>query len=401
MNNIESFNQPRANSEWSSSKNDGDDLEENLWESEQLYNMLVETMTDGLIVRDKDGSIVFVNERLCQMWGRPKEELIGHFMTDFLNEENRDVFEAQIAKRQQGIYEPYEIKWMLKDGQLITTIMSPKTIFGSDGNFKGSFAVVTDITARKEAEEALKKQAIELARSNSELEQFAYVSSHDLQEPLRKIQAFGERLRAICGDSINDQGRDYLARMQNAAKRMQVLINDLLTFSRVTTMAKPFKLVDLNQVLQAVLLNLELLIEQTKGRIEFDELPTITGDATQMRQLLQNLIGNALKFRRKDVTPVVKIQAQIFKSVKKKTSENSSTSNVCQITIADNGIGFDEKYADRIFGVFQRLHARDVYEGTGIGLAICRKIVERHHGDIAAKSIPGKGSTFIVTLPIK
>jgi PAS domain S-box-containing protein len=241
------------------------------------------------------------------------------------------------------------------------------------------------------------RQRQELTRSNDELQQFAFVASHDLQEPLRKIKAFGDRLKSSCGDALNPQGRDYLDRMQNAAQRMQTLIEDLLALSRVTTRAQPFVPVNLTQIIQEVLSDLEVRIQQTGGRVEVGELPTIYGDPLQMRQLLQNLIGNALKFHRQQQPPTVKIYSQNLIN----SSENISVaSEHCQLIVEDNGIGFNEKYLDRIFNVFQRLHGRSEYEGTGIGLAICRKIVERHHGSITAQSQLGQGTKFIVTLPI-
>ena len=371
-------------------------IKEELHHSEELYRKLVETMTDGLIVRDKDGWITYVNSSLCEMWGCLRDDLIGRRMEEFLDEENAPIFAEQMIKRRKGIYEPYEITWTRKNGRKITTIMSPKSVFDADGNFQNSFAAVTDITARKAAEEALAQQALELTRSNAELEQFAYVSSHDLQEPLRKIQAFGSRLKTKCGDALTDQGRDYLERMQNAAKRMQILISDLLMFSRVTTNAQPFSMVDLNRVLHNAVSNLHMPIEQTKAEVVCGEMPTIEADLTQMHQLLQNLIANALKFHRDNEAPVVKIYAKRLEY-----PEGRPFGELCQIFVEDNGIGFDEKYLDRIFGVFQRLHGRNVYEGTGIGLAVCQKIVDRHGGKITAKSASGEGATFIVTLPVK
>ncbi|PMB48168.1 histidine kinase [Fischerella thermalis CCMEE 5330] len=238
------------------------------------------------------------------------------------------------------------------------------------------------------------RQRQELSRSNEELQEFAFVASHDLQEPLRKIKTFGDRLKASYGDVLNEQGRDYLERMQNAARRMQTLIEDLLTLSRVTTRAQPFVAVDLLQVTQEVLSDLEISIQQTGATIEIGELPVIDADPLQIRQLLQNLIGNALKFHQKEIQPIVKIYSQLLYDPEHVSAEQ------CQIIVEDNGIGFNEKYLDRIFNVFQRLHGRSEYDGTGIGLAICRKIVERHQGTINARSEPGQGAKFIVTLPI-
>jgi light-regulated signal transduction histidine kinase (bacteriophytochrome) len=246
------------------------------------------------------------------------------------------------------------------------------------------------------------RQRQELAYSNAELQQFAYIASHDLQEPLRKIQAFSNRLKEKCSEALTEQGHDYLDRMQNAAQRMQALIDDLLIFSRVTTKPQPFVPVNLAQSVQEVLGDLEIRIEYSRGQVEVGELPTIYADPTQIRQLLQNLISNALKFHHPAEPPIVKIEGQILKNQELASSDGSSPVNeLCQITITDNGIGFDEKYLDRIFHVFQRLHGRTEYEGTGMGLAICRKIAERHGGSITARSTSGQGTTFIVTLPVK
>jgi light-regulated signal transduction histidine kinase (bacteriophytochrome) len=244
----------------------------------------------------------------------------------------------------------------------------------------------------------------QLQQSNRELEDFASVASHDLQEPLRKILAFGDRLKARSGDSLSDEGRMYLDRMQNAAGRMQVLINDLLTFSRVATRAQPFERVSLGAIVREVASDLEARVDETGGRIEIGELPEVDADPTQMRQLFQNLLGNGLKFRRPDEPPIVRVSGRVLTGNGRLDSGNSASDEdapFCEIRIEDNGIGFDEKYLDRIFNIFQRLHGRNVYEGTGIGLAVCRKIVERHGGTISARSRPNEGAAFIVTLPVE
>jgi signal transduction histidine kinase len=253
----------------------------------------------------------------------------------------------------------------------------------------------SEIMDRNRAEEDLVEFADKLEKSNRELESFAHVASHDLKEPLRKIKSFGDRLAAKYADTLDDRGCDYLNRMQSAANRMQNLIDGLLTFSRVTTKANPVEPVDLNTLASDVIGDLETRVEQTGGRIEVDNLPTVKADPLQMRQLMQNLIGNALKFFRENEPPVVKVQGEMI------YDSEGDGSEVCQITIEDNGIGFEEEYAERIFDVFQRLHGRQQYEGTGIGLSICKRIVERHKGKIIAKSSPGKGASFIVTLPVK
>lgn len=260
-------------------------------------------------------------------------------------------------------------------------------------------ALEIEIAERKRAEEKMKEFTVELERSNRELQDFAFVASHDLQEPLRKIQAFGDRLKTKYGSSFNDEGRDYLERMQNAARRMHTLINDLLTFSRITTKGQQFVPVNLDHIARDVVSDLEVRIQQTGGQVEIEPLPAIEADPLQMRQLMQNLIGNALKFHRKDAPPVVKVHGELMKNG---ASDNGDASDnaVCRVIVSDNGIGFDEKYLDRIFTPFQRLHSGSEYEGTGMGLAVCRKIVERHGGILTAQSEPGQGATFFITLPI-
>ncbi len=260
--------------------------------------------------------------------------------------------------------------------------------------------IIRDITERKQAEEELRSFAAKLAWSNRELEEFASVASHDLQEPLRKVRAFGDRLKALCGEGLPETGRDYLERMQSAAVRMQTLIEDLLTFSRVTTKAKPFVAIELEQVAREVLSDLEVTIGQLGGRVELGKLPVIEADQLQIRQMLQNLISNGLKFHKESEAPVVKIHCELDKEQSGSYS-TSSDDRSFQLVVEDNGIGFDEKYREKIFGIFQRLHGRGEFEGTGIGLAVCRKIAERHGGDITARSTPGQGAKFIVTLPLR
>ena len=258
-----------------------------------------------------------------------------------------------------------------------------------------------EVVERQQAEERLRATAVRLERSNRELQDFAYVASHDLQEPLRKVQAFGDRLKAACAKSLGAEGRDYLERMQAAAKRMQILIDDLLAFSRVTTKANPFERVDLNKIAQEVLSDLEVRIQQTGGQVVLGKFPALEADPLQMRQLFQNLLGNALKFHQESKPPFVRISGEVLNQPPPGSPPGSPPEEFCQITIEDKGIGFDEKYLDRIFILFQRLHGRSTYDGTGIGLAICRKIADRHGGSISAKSSPGEGSTFIVTLPLR
>jgi light-regulated signal transduction histidine kinase (bacteriophytochrome) len=225
------------------------------------------------------------------------------------------------------------------------------------------------------------------------------VASHDLQEPLRKIRAFGDRLEMKCKDLLDETATECITRMQSAAARMQELIEGILTLSRITTRSCEYEQVDLALVAQQVVGDLETQIERVRGRVDIGKMPTIQAEPLQIRLLLQNLIGNALKFHRADEPPVVTIEARYVGNERRKPGR-SYDDEKCLITVVDNGIGFDEQYKERIFGIFQRLHPRDVYEGTGIGLAICRRIVEFHGGQITAQSVPGSGSTFEVLLPV-
>jgi signal transduction histidine kinase len=238
-----------------------------------------------------------------------------------------------------------------------------------------------------ESSNALLRHAAELARSNAELEQFASIASHDLQEPLRKIQTFAAHLTVREQDRLSEEGRDFLRRMSTAASRMRALIDDLLLFSRVSTNGRPFVPVDLNEVVAQVLVDLELSIEERGATVSVGQLPTVAADPVQMRQLLQNLLENALKFRRDGVVPEVNVESGV-------------RDGIVELTVRDNGLGFEAQYASRIFRAFERLNGTSAYPGTGIGLALCRKIAERHHGAITADGELGTGATFTVRLPI-
>jgi PAS domain S-box-containing protein len=349
---------------------------------------ILDTMADALFVIDADGCIRVVNHAVHELLGWRDSDLVGRTI-DRLEELSGDETISRtlrdLAKR--GAIRDQERRLRHADGHAIAVSVSISPITEQDVQ-EGAVVIARDIRARKRAEEELQSALTRLEQSNRELEDFAYVASHDLQEPLRKIQAFGDLLRSKHAAALPEQARDYIERMQSAAKRMQVLINDLLSFSRVTTKAQPFAPVDLGHVAAEVVKDLEVRLHESGGQIMVGALPTIDADALQMRQLLQNLAGNALKFHRPDVPPAVEIRGAI-------------DGNRCRIAVSDNGIGFEEKYADRIFTMFERLHGRGQYEGTGIGLAICRKIAERHGGEIRAHSTPGAGATFVVTLPAR
>jgi PAS domain S-box-containing protein len=348
---------------------------------------ILETMADALFVLDADGCIRVVNGPARALLGYEQSDLLGRSI-DTLEVMSGDATISRTLRElsRRGAIRDQERLLRHKDGHAIDVSISISPV--SDVKVQeGAVVIARDIRERKRAEEELHSAMRRLEQSNRELEDFAYVASHDLQEPLRKIQAFGDRLKAKHAEALAPEGRDYVERMQAAAKRMQILINDLLSFSRVTTKAQPFVRVDLGQIAHEVAHDLELRAHDAGGEISIGELPTIDADPLQMRQLLQNLASNALKFHREGVPPRVEISGDVDTAY-------------ARIVIKDNGIGFEEKYAERIFTMFERLHGRGSYEGTGIGLAICRKIAQRHGGEIAARSTPGQGSTFIVTLPL-
>ncbi|MEM9673146.1 MAG: ATP-binding protein [Bacteroidota bacterium] len=266
-----------------------------------------------------------------------------------------------------------------------------------DGTAFGCLIVTEDIGVFSLTEDELRNKLYALESAQESLEQFAYVASHDLQEPLRKIQAFGGRIKTRYADKFDDTGQDYFNRMQSAAKRMQTLIDDLLKYSRVGRIQNAFEPIDLNQLLQEVISDLETTIDESGATVEVDDLPTIEGEITQLRQLFQNRLSNAIKFKREGIPPRISIKSRRLKP--EEVDSPNSVSEPYEITVADNGIGFDEKYLDHIFNIFQRLHGRNQYPGTGIGLAICRKIAENHQGDIYATSEEEKGTTFYVILP--
>ena len=241
----------------------------------------------------------------------------------------------------------------------------------------------------------LRERAAGLERSNAELGEFAYIASHDLQEPLRKIRAFAGRLEATQAEAFDDTGKDYLARMTNAASRMQTLIDDLLSYARVSSKGESFQSVDLNRIVEEVLGDLEVAVQEAAVQLEVGDLPTADADPTQMRQLLQNLVSNAIKFRRPGEAAVVRIRGLNGAA----GGTDLDHDDTVRFAVEDEGIGFEPQYAERIFTVFQRLHGRSEYEGTGVGLAVCMKIAQRHGGTITATGHPGQGARFVVSIP--
>jgi PAS domain S-box-containing protein len=359
---------------------------ETLQKLKHRYELILNSAGEGICGFDEEGKAAFVNPAVTRITGWPAEELLGKAEPELFcaNGEPRRIDPMDGNANEQVLYR--------KDGSRFP-VEVVRTRIEERGRQAGTVVILKDITERKRTEEALSQKANELARSNAELEQFAFVASHDLQEPLRKIQSFGDRLKTKCNGALDPEALDYLERMQSASARMRTLIDDLLAFSRVIRDSSPFGTVDLGQVTREVLGDLEVRTERSGGRVEVGDMPLIEADATQMRQLMLNLIGNALKFQPAGGKPVVKVNSRLFASM--------SGEEFCELTVQDNGIGFDDQYAEKIFTVFQRLHGRGEYEGTGVGLAVCRRITDRHRGTVVAKGELGKGATFTVTLPVR
>lgn len=404
--------------------------------AERNMRQLADSMPQMVWTADINGENDFFNQRCYDYNGMTFEETRDGGWLATIHPDDR---QQTLDRRTRAIAarEPYTMEYRLRrasDGMYRWHLAQGVPDFPGEGNLPRWIGVCTDIHGIKLAEAALRRSeaeirllnesleervrgrtaeldrsnqqlaraneelhdsSVRLERSNRELHDFASVASHDLQEPLRKVQAFGDRLNTVCRDAIGEQGRDYLDRMLNASKRMQSLIQDLLKFARVTSQAQPFLPVDLAQVTREVLSDLEVRIAETNARVEVGDLPTIEADGVQMRQLIQNLIGNALKFHQEGRPPIIRVYVETPEDGK----AAEATVPMSRLVVEDNGIGFDERYLDRIFTVFQRLHGRNEYEGTGVGLAICRKIAQRHGGDITAKSVPGQGSAFLVAIP--
>ena len=350
-----------------------------------------------------DHAATFASNNIKTQLGHEPFEFLDDpgFWTHHIHPEDAPRVFAEMDRLFKTGHHVQEYRFRHKDGRYLWMRDEMVLVADNAGTPLEVVGYWVDITDRKRAEQSVRDYAERLERSNRELEDFAYVASHDLQEPLRKIEAFGDRLQTKCGDALSDDGKLYLERMQNAAGRMRALINSLLSYSRVTTKAQPFAPVDLTDVARDAVSDLHVRIERSGAKIECGAMPTIDADPMQMRQLLLNLVGNALKFQKEGEAPLVRIGAELCNRDGSGPVPADPNDVWCKIAVADNGIGFEEKYVDRIFGMFQRLHGRNEYEGTGIGLATCRKIVERHGGTITAKSAPGEGATFIVLVPAR
>ncbi|MGD0919605.1 MAG: ATP-binding protein [Thermodesulfobacteriota bacterium] len=361
--------------------------EEALRESEEKYRSILENIEDGYYEVDLAGHLTFFNDSVCRMSGRTKEELMGMNDREYTDQENA----KKLYQTFNQVYRTGEPRRAL-DWEVIRKDGTPKYMEASvslrkdsSGKPIGFRGIVRDVTERKRAEEALKEKTEELARSNRDLEQFAYVASHDLQEPLRMVTSYVQLLARRYKGKLDSDADEFIGFAVDGATHMWKLINDLLTYSRVGMGGKELEPTDCETILNQSLNNLKVAIEEKGAVVTHDPLPTVMAESPQLGQLFQNLIGNAVKFRGNE-PPRIHVSA-------------SRNGNGWTFSVRDNGIGIAPEYTERIFIIFQRLHNRKEYPGTGIGLAICKKIVERHGGRIWVESEVGKGATFYFTLP--
>ncbi len=355
--------------------------------SKSFVDGIIKSLCSSLIVTYRDTSIRMVNQATLDLLEYDETAMVGKPVDMILIRKN--LFSADLGQKltTQGHFYNVESILRSKGGRKIPVLLSGSVMRDPDGLDEGFVFVAQDITSLKQTQEQLIYYTRELERSNQELQDFASVASHDLQEPLRKVIMFSGRLQEDYAGNLGDKGRDFLNRMESAALRMRRFIDDLLEYSRVTTKARPFELTDLNEVVQGVVSDLDFRIAETKGKVEVGPLPRIEADSMQMHQLFQNIISNGLKFQNVGAVPFIAVDHRVLEN------------GLHEICIKDNGIGFESQYESRIFKPFERLHNRDEYEGSGMGLSICKKIVERHGGTITASSLPNQGTIFCVKLP--
>ncbi|MEI6946749.1 ATP-binding protein [Paraflavisolibacter sp. H34] len=366
------------------------------FESAGPYLQLLQSLPAALYTCDAQGYIQFYNEAAVQLWGREPE--IGKdlwcgswriYRTDG-SPVDLDTCPMAIALKEQRPVLGEEIVVERPDGLRRNVLPHPQPIFDRNGKLQGASNLLVDITDYKRLKEAHHRLEV----LNADLEQFAYAASHDLQEPLRKIQTYASRLCATSMDQLSEKGKGDLMKVCESAERMMNLIKGLLHYSHKTNTEDDFVTVDLEEVLSHVQEDLELVIQQKGARIQHDPLPPIQGIPLQINQLFYNLVNNSLKFSRPGIPPEIRITCL------RKTQEEEG-SDFLEIRIADNGIGFDAQHSGRIFKLFQRLNSPDAYSGTGIGLALCKKIVANHRGEITATAEAGQGAVFCIRLPVK
>ena len=372
--------------------------EAEILDREEKFRTVADFTYDWEYWRGPAGNFLYVSPSSERITGYRAEEFKEN--TDLLIEITHPDHKAQLedhlrmVRSEHAVY-VMEFRIITRAGEERWIGHTCQPVYGRSGEFLGNRASNRDITSQKLSEKSLSRFTVELAKSNRDLQDFASMASHDLREPLVLIQAFSERLRGRYGKNIPAQGLEYLQQIETACARMQELIAGVLSYSRVSARAQPFEEVELEKTVQYVVADLEVRIAETGGRVDVDVSGRIKADPLQIRQLFQNLIANALKYSRPGVPPHVLVSSRIITG-----AEADGAVDSCRITVEDNGIGFAAESAEKIFGLFQRLHGRNKYEGTGIGLALCKRVVERHGGTITAESSPEMGARFIVTLPV-
>jgi PAS domain S-box-containing protein len=366
------------------------------------YRVFIEKMTEGALTLSRQGIILFANSQFSEMTGLPLSAIIGLPFEQLIADDNRSFYKKLFSASWEG-YCKGEVEIACKERR--TPVQLSLTVLELNESISLS-VIITDLTLQKATQRKLEENNRQLEHlnqtleaSNHDLQQFASVASHDLQEPLRKIQMFSNLLKTKIG-ILNSEQNAYLEKIIGSADRMKSLIIDILNYSRLSAEDGEFLPTDLNTILKELLEDFELLIADKKATILYHNLPVVEVIRGQIRQVFQNLISNALKFSKDDVPPVIQIKARLLEN-KSFTSREQATGPFCLLTIEDNGIGFDEKYAGIVFSLFQRLHAKDSFEGTGIGLSITKKIIEKHYGLIQAKSATGIGTKFMIILPLK
>jgi PAS domain S-box-containing protein len=360
-------------------------LLEELQKSQDLLQAILDNAFATVYVKDREGRYLFINRAYERTFGVRRDEVIGKTARDIFPQAQADRYEADDRKVWETRQTMQVEDSVQQEDGLHTYVVVKFLLREPDGTPYAICGIATDITKSRLAEQ-LAAQAEELARSNRELEQFAYVASHDLQEPLRMVASYVQLLARRYKGKLDTDADEFIHYAVEGANRMQQLINDLLAYSRVSTRGRAFAPTECERLLSDVLSNLRVVIAETQATITHDPLPTVVADSTQLAQVFQNLIGNAIKFRRPGESPRIHVSAQ---------QENGHW----LFSVRDNGIGIDSQYFDRIFVIFQRLHTREEHPGTGIGLSICKRIVERHGGRIWVESQPGQGSVFYFTIP--
>ncbi|HMD00661.1 MAG TPA: ATP-binding protein [Ferruginibacter sp.] len=363
-----------------------------LQSGDYAYRVLVENFHEGALNLSEEGLIVYTNTYFSQFLALPYEKVIGVAFAEFVHPSSHATFNELFKK---GLAGQSKGEINLVSGNMIYPVYVSLTSLYPTLPTVGM--IITDLTEKKEYERKMEEKNAELQRINKELEAFTYVSSHDLQEPLRKIQLFAGRIIDTEKENLSTTAHDYFERMSTAASRMQTLIQDLLNFSRITTSEKIFQDTDLRDIISDVKLDYSEAVDDNELIIETGKLCRANIIPFQFKQLMQNLISNAVRFAKPGVPAQIKIEATNDNDGG--YEKNGSSGKLCRITVSDNGIGFEQRFSDKIFDVFQRLHSHQEYPGTGIGLAIVKKIVENHNGVITAKGELNKGATFIISIP--